>query len=73
MRSDDTAVRLAAVQCEMSLTEKLGEEWLSLLPQMLPFISELLEDDEEDVVAETGKWIRAIEGVLGESLYAMLQ
>lgn len=45
MRSDEPEVRLAAIKCEEALTEKLGEEWLALLPEMLPFISELQEDD----------------------------
>ncbi|MCJ1284859.1 snoRNA-binding rRNA-processing protein utp10 [Xylographa opegraphella] len=72
MRSDNAAVRLAAVQCEMSLTGKLGEEWLSLLPEMLPFISELQEDDDERVEREVGTWILQIEGILGESLDSML-
>lgn len=73
MRHDDAAVRLAAVQCEQSLTDKLGEEWLALLPEMLPYISELQEDDDELVERETQRWIVKIEGVLGESLDAMLQ
>ncbi|MCJ1486207.1 snoRNA-binding rRNA-processing protein utp10, partial [Schaereria dolodes] len=73
MRSDDRHVRLAAVQCEQSLTERLGEEWLSLLPEMLPFISELQEDDDESVERETQRWIVRIEAILGESLDSMLQ
>ena len=72
MRSDNAVVRLAAVQCEMSLTNKLGEEWLSLLPEMLPFVSELQEDDDERVEREVGRWIVQIEGILGESLDSML-
>ncbi|MCJ1435688.1 snoRNA-binding rRNA-processing protein utp10 [Xylographa pallens] len=72
MRSDNAGVRLIAVQCEMSLTGKLGEEWLSLLPEMLPFISELQEDDDERVEREVGRWIVQIEGILGESLDSML-
>jgi U3 small nucleolar RNA-associated protein 10 len=51
----------------------LGEEWLSMLPEMLPFISELQEDDDEVVEKETHRWIVKIEGVLGESLDSMLQ
>ncbi|KAK8201397.1 snoRNA-binding rRNA-processing protein utp10 [Zalaria obscura] len=73
MRSDDSQVRLAAVKTEQSLTERLGEDWLSLLPEMLPFISELQEDDDEVVERETLVWIRKIEGILGESLEGMLQ
>ncbi|OCL06827.1 hypothetical protein AOQ84DRAFT_69825 [Glonium stellatum] len=65
--------RLAAVKCEQSLTERLGEEWLGLLAEMLPFISELQEDDDEVVERETQRWISMIEEILGESLDPMLQ
>jgi U3 small nucleolar RNA-associated protein 10 len=73
MRSENSSVRLAAVKCEQELTDRLGEEWLSMLPEMLPFISELQEDDDEVVEKETHRWIVKIEGVLGESLDSMLQ
>jgi U3 small nucleolar RNA-associated protein 10 len=73
LRSEQTAVRLAAVHCEQALTDRLGEEWLSMLHEMLPRISELQEDDDEVVERETHRWIVKIEGVLGESLDAMLQ
>lgn len=73
MRSDDVHTRLAAVKCEQSLTERLGEEWLGLLPEMLPFISELQEDDDDVVERETQKWISMIEEILGENLDPMLQ
>lgn len=73
MRSDNPIVRLTAVNCQESLTARLGEEWLALLPEMLPFISELQEDDDERVERETIKWIKKIEDVLGESLTPMLQ
>lgn len=73
MRSDNPAVRLAAVQCQQSLTARFGEEWLALLPEMLPFISELQEEDDEKVERETLRWIKKIEEVLGESLTPMLQ
>jgi U3 small nucleolar RNA-associated protein 10 len=73
MRSDSAATRLATVKCEQSLTRRLGEEWLGLLPEMLPFISELREDDDEMVERETQRWIGMVEEVLGESLEGMLQ
>ncbi|KAJ3496137.1 hypothetical protein NLG97_g2880 [Lecanicillium saksenae] len=73
LRSEQTAVRLAAVKCEQALTDRLGEEWLAMLHEMLPRISELQEDDDEVVERETHRWIVKIEGVLGESLDAMLQ
>lgn len=73
LRSENPSIRLATVKCEQALTDRLGEEWLSMLPEMLPYISELQEDDDEEVERETHRWIVKIEGVLGESLDSMLQ
>ncbi|EFQ94300.1 hypothetical protein PTNB73_05278 [Pyrenophora teres f. teres] len=73
MRSDDRHTRLATVLCEQSLTRRLGEEWLGLLPEMLPFISELMEDDDEIVERECQRWKNGMEEILGESLEGMLQ
>lgn len=73
MRSDHAAVRLAAVKTEVAITERLGEEWLALLPEMLPFISEGMEDEDEGVEREVRRWVVVIEGILGESLGGMLQ
>lgn len=70
--ADNSYTRLAAVKCEQSLTESLGEEWLALLPEMLPYISELMEDDDENVEREVRKWVLSIEDVLGEKLDDML-
>ncbi|ELQ44589.1 U3 small nucleolar RNA-associated protein 10 [Pyricularia oryzae Y34] len=73
LRSPSASVRLAAVRCEQSLTDTLGEDWLEMLSEMLPYISELQDDDDEDVEKETHRWITKIEAILGESLDAMLQ
>ena len=73
MRSEHASTRLAAVKCERSLTARIGEEWLSLLPEMLPFISEGMEDDDESVEDEVRAWVKEIEAILGERLDSMLQ
>lgn len=72
MKDSSTSVRLAAVKCERAVTQKLGLEWLTLLPEMLPMISELMEDDDEDVENEVLRWIREIESATGENLEGML-
>lgn len=69
---DNPLTRLAALKTEQALTEQLGEEWLVLLPEMLPYISELMEDEDEGVEREVRKWVKQIEGVLGERLDDML-
>lgn len=73
LRSGEAAVRLAVVRCQQALTAKLGEEWLQALPEMLPYISELQDDDDEVVERENRRWIVEIESKLGESLDSMLQ
>ena len=66
-------MRLAAVKCQRAITEKLNVDWIGLLPEWLPVISELQEDDDGVVERETLRWIQQIEDVTGESLYNMLQ
>jgi U3 small nucleolar RNA-associated protein 10 len=73
LRNGQAAVRLAVVQCQQALTSRLGEEWLQALPEMLPYISELQDDDDEVVERENRRWIVGIEEKLGESLDSMLQ
>lgn len=52
-----------------SLYKHLGEDWVSNLPQLVPIIAELLDDDDESVELETRKsLVPVIENVLGESL-----
>ncbi|KAL3434204.1 U3 small nucleolar RNA-associated protein 10 [Aspergillus tetrazonus] len=69
---DNPHTRIAALKTEQALTEHLGEDWLALLPEMLPYISELMEDEDEGVEREVRKWVKQIEGVLGERLDDML-
>jgi len=73
LRSEHASVRLAAVRCEKMLAARLQMEWVEMLPETLPFISELQDDDDEVVERETHAWIGVVEGVMGESLDSMLQ
>ncbi|KAJ5220460.1 U3 small nucleolar RNA-associated protein 10 [Penicillium chermesinum] len=64
--------RLVAVKTERALTEQLGEEWLALLPEMLPYINELQEDEDEGVEREVRKWGKHIENIIGEKIDDMM-
>ncbi|KAI5810289.1 hypothetical protein DFH27DRAFT_509326 [Peziza echinospora] len=73
MRSEVAEVRMTAVKTEMEFYRRLGEEWLGMLPETVPYIAELLEDDEEDIERETQRLIKLVEEYLGEGeLEAML-
>ncbi|KIW04885.1 uncharacterized protein PV09_04060 [Verruconis gallopava] len=68
LRHEDPKVRLASLRTERQLCESIGDEWLGMLPEMLPFVSELLEDDDKDVERAGKEWVRFLEATLGENL-----
>jgi U3 small nucleolar RNA-associated protein 10 len=59
--------RKAGLQCLLSLIKALGEEYMVLLPECLPVLSERLEDEEE-VAALARECITLAEELIGESL-----
>ncbi|ODV64228.1 snoRNA-binding rRNA-processing protein UTP10 ASCRUDRAFT_79120 [Ascoidea rubescens DSM 1968] len=61
--------KLWAAKVLKELYQKVGSEWENLLPQLVPTIAELLEDDDEEVEMEVRSGlVKVIEKVLGEPL-----
>ncbi|CDF89203.1 probable U3 small nucleolar RNA-associated protein 10 [Zygosaccharomyces bailii ISA1307] len=59
--------KLWTVRALKLIYSKVGESWLVLLPQLVPTIAELLEDDDEQVEREVRSGlVRVVENVLGE-------
>ncbi|CAM9975544.1 unnamed protein product [Ectocarpus sp. 13 AM-2016] len=71
-RSRRACVRVAALVSLRQCFEVVGEEFLALLPECLPFLSELLEDGHPEVESECRALVKYIEGVLGESIESYL-
>ena len=61
-------VRKAGVYSLLSLIRSLGEEYMVLLPECLPNLSELLEDSDDEIAGFAQECIRISEELLGESL-----
>lgn len=61
-------VRLASLEVLCEMARKLGEDFLPLLPETVPFLAELLEDEEEAVESACQKAVQNLEEVLGEPL-----
>ena len=61
-------VRKAGVRCLLSIIESIGEEYMVLLPECLPVLSELLEDGDEEIAGMARDCVRQGEELLGESL-----
>ncbi|KAJ2162622.1 snoRNA-binding rRNA-processing protein utp10 [Coemansia sp. RSA 552] len=72
-RSDYPAVREGVLLVLQALYGRLGEEFLILLPETIPYLAELLEDDDSRVERATHETIRIIESYLGESLQSYLR
>jgi U3 small nucleolar RNA-associated protein 10 len=64
---DRTEIARAGLTCLLKLIQTLGEEYMVLLPECLPVLSELLEADEE-TAAIARDCVDISEDLLGESL-----
>jgi U3 small nucleolar RNA-associated protein 10 len=66
---DRSEVRKAGIRSLLSIIQALGEEYMVLLPECLPVLSELLEDQDNEIVEMTRRCIQIGEELLGESLF----
>jgi U3 small nucleolar RNA-associated protein 10 len=60
-------VRRAGLLCLLELIQSLGEEYIVLLPENLPLLSELMEDTNEDVARLARDVVTQAEELLGKS------
>lgn len=62
-----------SIRALTTIYKRVGEAWLSLLPQLVPIVAELLEDDDDDVQAAVREGLAKImEELMGESLEHLL-
>lgn len=61
-------VRKAGLLCLFGLMKSLGEEYMVLLPECLPVLSERLEDADEDNARIARECVSLAEELIGESL-----
>ena len=69
-RSDVAMVRKAALSVVHQLFNRLGESYMVMLPETVPYLAELMEDDNSEVEALCQRVIKDIEVLSGESLQA---
>ncbi|CAH1243056.1 HEATR1 [Branchiostoma lanceolatum] len=67
-RHDSPKVRFTALQVLEEFQKKLGESFMVLLPETIPFLAELMEDECEEVEDQCQKVIGEMETTLGEDL-----
>jgi len=52
----------------VEIARKLGEDFMPLLPETVPFLAEMLEDEDEDTEKCAQNAVRTLEEILGEPL-----
>ncbi|XP_029164682.1 HEAT repeat-containing protein 1 [Nylanderia fulva] len=61
-------VRSTALNALVEIARKLGEDFMPLLPESVPFLAELLEDEDEVTEKCAQNAVRTLEDILGEPL-----
>ncbi|KAM5235768.1 HEAT repeat-containing protein 1 [Ctenodactylus gundi] len=67
-RDSSPKVRFAALLAVLALAEKLRENYIVLLPESIPFLAELMEDECEEVERQCQRTVQQLEATLGEPL-----
>ncbi|XP_018802021.1 PREDICTED: HEAT repeat-containing protein 1 homolog [Bactrocera latifrons] len=71
-RTNVPEMRILSFNCCLEIARKLGEDFTPLLPETVPFVAELLEDENQRVEKNTRKAVQELENILGESLQSYL-
>lgn len=72
-RSENAKERRRSLEVVVRLVDRLGEEYVILLPEAMPFLAELLEDPELHIQNETRKLLHKLEELTGENLEEYLK
>ncbi|XP_066239766.1 HEAT repeat-containing protein 1 isoform X1 [Saccopteryx leptura] len=67
-RESSPKVRFAALITVLALAETLKENYIVLLPESIPFLAELMEDECEEVERQCQRTVQQLEAILGEPL-----
>ena len=65
-RSENPKIRYSALLIIQEFYSQLGEEFLPMLPESIPFIAELIEDSNENVEQLCQEIVQQIDGFLGD-------
>ncbi|CAL1294382.1 unnamed protein product [Larinioides sclopetarius] len=67
-RHDSPTIRFATIQVIREVVTVMGDNYLVLLPESIPFLAEIMEDDSSEVEQECNTVITEMEKILGEPI-----
>lgn len=67
-RSSNARIRWSAFQCLYAMMGRVGEPILVLMPEMVPFIAEAMEDEDAETERAVARVVALLERLSGENL-----
>ncbi|EFC43739.1 hypothetical protein NAEGRDRAFT_80021 [Naegleria gruberi] len=67
-KNESTICKRTAIGCIASFYEYVGKEFIIMLPEMMPYVAELLESEDEEVLKDTRNIVLTIEQKTGEEI-----
>lgn len=67
-RNNSSEIRIFALQSCVELAQKFGEDYMPMLPETIPFLAELLEDETPEVEKQCQRSVQELEQIVGEPL-----
>ncbi|KAG2392219.1 hypothetical protein C9374_012471 [Naegleria lovaniensis] len=67
-KHESSIVKRTAIACIAAFYEHVGKEFIIMLPEMMPYVAELLESDDEEVLKDTRGIVLTIEQKTGEEI-----
>uniref|UniRef100_A0A336KP64 HEAT repeat-containing protein 1 n=1 Tax=Culicoides sonorensis TaxID=179676 RepID=A0A336KP64_CULSO len=68
MRGAEPELKIYILQVCLEIARRLGEDYLQLLPETIPFFAELMESDDFDVERSVQRALQELETIVGEDL-----
>ena len=65
---ESVIVKRTSIACLAAFYEFAGKEFITMLPEMMPYVAELLESEDEDVLQDTRGLVLTIEQKTGEEI-----
>ncbi|CAN8074810.1 unnamed protein product [Agarophyton chilense] len=71
-REASARVRAGALRVSCEVAQAVGDEYLVTLPESMPVLSEVIDDEQKLVQKEAKRFVRVMEGLAGESIMDQL-
>eukprot|EP01080_Neovahlkampfia_damariscottae_P001118 gene1118-10632_t len=68
MQNENSMIKLVSISTIEAFYDKLGTSFIVMLPELVPYLAELLEDDNNSVIVQTKSLIEKIELISGQDL-----